>query len=220
MKNLFYTKMMTVLIASVLATTIYAQNTGNDMIKSVREKPGIGLKAGVNISSIYDSRGDDLSNSARVGFAGGVFLSLPIGPYVGLQPEVLYSQKGFSGSGNISVSSYKYTRRVDFLDIPLLLQIKPSEHLFIVAGPMYSFLLNKRVEIKSGSVTLEQQTQIENYNIRKNVFGVTGGIDLIAYPLVISGRVGFDLQHNNGDGTSTDPRYKNAWIQATLGFVF
>ena len=29
-----------------------------------------------------------------------------------------------------------------------------------------------------------------------------------------------DIQNNNGDGTSTTPRYKNVWFQGTLGFKF
>jgi hypothetical protein len=213
-------KMMALLFASLAVLTIQAQDNDMDMTESIRDKPALGLKAGVNLSTIYDTRSEDLSNSAKIGFAGGVYLSIPIGTYIGLQPELLYSQKGYIGRGNIVATDVKYTRRADFLDVPLMLQIKPSEHLFIVAGPMYSFLLNKKLVINSGTVSVEQQTQLKDYNIRKNVFGVTGGIDLIAYPLVISGRVGFDLQNNNGDGTSSDPRYKNAWVQATLGFVF
>jgi len=38
--------------------------------------------------------------------------------------------------------------------------------------------------------------------------------------LVLSGRVAWDLYDNNGDGTSTTPRYKNVVGQITLGYRF
>jgi hypothetical protein len=193
-----------------------AQNDGSEP----GTVPGFGIKAGINISNLYDTKGDDFSNSSKIGFAGGVFLSIPIGKYLGFQPELLYSQKGYKGSGSISLIDYEYTRNVYYFDIPLLLQIKPSPNFVLVAGPMYSFLLHKKVNFDSGNISLEQQTEIKNNNIRKNTLGVTGGIDIYARPIVISGRVGWDLQHNNGDGTSTDPRFKNVWIQTTIGLTF
>jgi hypothetical protein len=33
--------------------------------------------------------------------------------------------------------------------------------------------------------------------------------------IVIGARAGWDLLNNKGDGTSTTPRYKNMWYQAT-----
>jgi len=185
-----------------------------------QDVPAFGIKAGVNISNIYDTKGEDLSDEYKVDFAGGAFLSIPFGTVVGLQPEVMYSKKGYRGSGFITTVGYKYTRTFDYLDVPILLQIKPSENITLVAGPFFSWLLHKRVEIKDGSISVEQQTQIKNSNIRKNTFGVTGGLDVILHPVVLSGRVGFDLRDNNGDGTSTDPRFKNTWFQATVGVVF
>jgi hypothetical protein len=37
---------------------------------------------------------------------------------------------------------------------------------------------------------------------------------------VLSARSGWDVQRNNGDGTSSIPRYKNVWFQATIGYRF
>jgi hypothetical protein len=211
-----YVKIMMLFLTTIISVNLVAQNAMGD----TRDIPAVGIKAGINIANLYDTQGEDFSNSAKIGLAAGAFLSIPIGPYLGFQPEVIYSQKGYKGSGSISLASYKYTRNVDYLDIPLLLQIKPSPNITIVAGPLFSFLLHKRVNFESGTITVEQQTQIRNNNIRKNMMGATAGLDISFRPVIISGRVGMDLQHNKGDGTSSDPRYKNVWIQTTLGFVF
>jgi hypothetical protein len=211
-----YFKLTLVCLIAVVFNTVNAQNTGSDQ----RAELAFGIKAGVNFSNLYDTRGEDFSDKSKIGFAGGIFLSIPIGTYLGFQPELLYSQKGYKGSGNLTLVEYEYTRNVDYLDVPLLLQLKPIPGLSILAGPHFSFLLHKGLSFDSGNLTVEQQTEIRNNNIRKNILGVTGGLDIDLNPVVISGRVGWDLQHNNGDGTSTDPRFKNVWLQATLGLKF
>jgi len=186
----------------------------------MRRLPHFGIKAGINISNIYDTKSENLDDIYKVGFAGGLFLSIPFGSVLGIQPEVLYSKKGFVGKGNITTATYRYARTLDYLDVPILLQVKPAESITLVAGPVFSWLMNKRVNFKDGTISVEQQTAIRTSNIRKNTFGVTGGLDVNLYPVVLSGRVGFDLRDNNGDGTTTDPRFKNAWIQATIGVAF
>ena len=55
---------------------------------------------------------------------------------------------------------------------------------------------------------------------KKSVLCFLGGIDINLDQFVLSARAGWDLQNNNGDGTSTNPRYKNVWYQATIGFKF
>jgi hypothetical protein len=207
---------MMLCILTIVVGNIYAQNGPIDH----RADPAFGIKAGINIANLYDTKGDDFSSDSKIGFAGGVFFGIPLGTYLGIQPEVIYSQKGYKGSGNILLIDYEYTRNYDFLDIPILLQIKPSPILTIFGGPYFSFLLHKGIDFKSGNLTVEQQTEIKNNNIRKNILGLTGGLDFNLAPVVISGRVGWDMQNNNGDGTSTDPRFKNVWIQATLGIMF
>jgi hypothetical protein len=59
-----------------------------------------------------------------------------------------------------------------------------------------------------------------NENIRKNMLGFVIGAEFYYQRAVYSSRLGWDLIANNGDGTSTTPRYKNQWIQFTLGFKF
>jgi hypothetical protein len=204
------------LFMSLWIGNLHAQNHMDDP----RDVPAFGIKAGINVSSLYDTKGENFSYNSKLGFAGGIFLGLPFGRYLGFQPELIYSQKGYKGTGSITLVDYQYTRNMDFLDIPLQLQIKPSRYLTILAGPEYSFLLHKKLNFNSGDITVQQQTDIQNNNIRKNTFGVIGGLDINILPLVISGRVGWDLQRNNGDGTSSNPRFRNFWFQTTLGLSF
>jgi hypothetical protein len=185
-----------------------------------RSKFHAGIKAGANLSNVYDINGDEFSADFKPGLAAGIFFAIPIGTYVGIQPEILYSQKGYKSDGSILGSSYKITHSADFIDIPLMLQIKPAEALTIMAGPIFSYMVHHNNEFENSFLTVQQEQDFDNLNLRKNIFGITGGLDINIEHMVIGGRAGWDLMHNNGDGTSTSPRYRNLWFQATIGLRF
>lgn len=199
-----------------LSNSLYAQNYDTDL----REEFMFGLKAGINYSNVYDSNGEEFKADGKIGIAAGCFLSILIGPFLGVQPEILFSQKGFKATGKILGSAYKITRTSNFIDIPLLIQIKPIENITILAGPQYSYLIKQTDVFENAIGTIEQVEEFENDNIRKNIFCITGGFDFNINHLVIGTRIGWDISKNNGDGTSSTPRYKNAWYQFTLGFRF
>lgn len=200
--------------------SLLALLAGTALAQDDRENLRFGLKAGINVSNVYDEQGDDFVADPKLGFVGGGFLSIPIGKYLGVQPEVLYSQKGFRSSGSFLGLDYQATRTLGFLDIPLYVQFKPAPQLTIMAGPQYSFLLHRTDRFESDVFDDEQQEDFENDNIRKNILGVATGIDVNMNRFVLGLRGAWDLQHNNGDGTSDSPRYKNVLFQATLGAKF
>lgn len=181
------------------------------------DKLTAGIKAGLNISNVWDENDQEFQADSKVGFAGGVFFGIPIGQYLGVQPEILISQKGFQGSGTLLGFPYSTSRTTTFLDIPVQIQLKPSPFITVLAGPQFSYLLKQNDVFTFGDNSTEQQEEFTNDNIRKNILGFVGGFDVNYSHIVFSGRVGWDLQTNNGDGTSLTPRYKNRWFQFTLG---
>ncbi len=207
---------LTLASISLLTASYKAQENKTDF----RDKFTFGLKAGLNYSNVYDSKGEQFNADPKFGLAAGAFIAIPFGKYFGIQPEVLISQKGFRASGVILGNTYKFTRTTTYLDIPLLFAIKPSEFITLLAGPQYSYLLKQSDVFANASTSIEQETEFVNDNVRKNTFGVTGGIDINLKHIVLGARAGWDVTNNNGDGTSTTPRYKNAWYQATIGYRF
>jgi hypothetical protein len=205
------------MIAILLPFTMQSQ-IAND----TKENFYFGVKAGLNISNIYDTKSEDFAAEYKAGFVGGAFFTIPIGNFLGFQPEVLYAQKGYNASGQTEGNNfYSYSRTTTHIDIPLMLQIKPFSIFSFVVGPQYSYMISKKEVFKSGSITTVEQNEIKNNNLRKNTFGAVLGADVYVFKrLVISGRVGWDLQDNNGNGTSVFPRYRNTWFQGTFGFRF
>ena len=186
--------------------------------QKTRDEFSIGIKVGSNYSNVFDSKGEQFVADGKYGLAAGAFLSLPVGKLIGIQPEVIYSEKGFKATGAFLGSSYSATRTTTYIDVPILLAIKPISYLTILAGPQYSFLIKQNNNFTGTLATVDQQKIFDNDNIRKNVLGLTGGVDINLSSFVVSARAGWDVQNNNGDGTSTTPRYKNAWYQATIGY--
>lgn len=207
-------KIFLLLSAIVLGINLSEAQMSDD----TRKKFQFGLKIGSNYSNIYDSDGENFDAEGKFGLAGGLFIAIPIGKFLGVQPEILFSQKGYKQTGAFLGSTYELTRTTDYVDIPLLLSIKPVNFLTIQLGPQFSFLTKRKDVFKNALATIEQENEFKNDNIRKNTLCAIGGIDINVKRLVIGARAGWDIQDNNGDGSSTNPRYKNAWVQATLGF--
>jgi hypothetical protein len=183
-----------------------------------REKLQLGLKAGMNYSNVYNSKTEEFKADAKFGFAGGVVIRIPIGKYLAVQPEVLFSQKGFKGEGRLLGSEYNFSRTTSFIDIPIQIALKPSEFITIVAGPQYSYLLKQKDVFTTTVSSSIQEEVFKNDNIRNNIFGFVAGLDVTIQHVIIGARMGWDIQDNKGDGTSSTPQYKNTWIQATIGY--
>ena len=201
------------LVAAVLACI-----ANNSIGQDYRKKFQFGLKAGTNFSNIYDSQGDTFDAESKFGLAGGVFMAIPIGKILGIQPEVLFSQKGYKQTGSFLGSTYELNRTTNYIDIPLLVSIKPVSNMTIQVGPQYSYLLKQNDVFANDLTSIQQQNEFKNDNIRKNTLCFIGGVDFNVNRVVIGTRAGWDVLNNSGDGTSTNPRYKNAWLQATIGF--
>jgi len=201
-------------IVALLSNHLFSQEDDD------RTQFQFGIKAGINFANVYDEQGDDFTADGKIGFVGGVFMAIPIVSVIGFQPEVLFSQKGFKATGSLLGNNYGLTRTTDFIDIPLLLAVKPIEQLTILAGPQFSYLLKRKDVFENAVNSVEVIDEFDNDNIRKNIFGVAFGVNLNLDKIVLGARAAWDVSTNNGDGTSQTPQYKNAWLQATVGFRF
>lgn len=71
----------------LLPITLSAKNSDG---KDFSKKLSFGLKAGANLSNVFDTKGDDFQADTKLGFAGGLFLAY-------LSPESLvYNPKYYS----------------------------------------------------------------------------------------------------------------------------
>lgn len=213
-------KLLLTIAVALISVNVNSQEDKKENRTDFRDRFMLGFKAGANYSNVYDSEGEAFQANPKLGLATGLFGTIPIGTFLGIQPEILISQKGFQGSGNILGAPYNITRTTTYLDIPIMFAFKPSEFITLLAGPQFAYLLKQTDVFANGVTTIEQEKEFENDNVRKNTLCFLGGADITMKHVVLSGRAGWDLQKNNGDGTSTTPRYKNMWYQVTIGYRF
>ena len=184
------------------------------------QEPRIGLKGGLSIATMVKTDDNSVSSSPLYGFNGGAVIQLPLGKVIALQPEFLFSQKGFRATGTSITGNYDYRRVSNCLDIPLLLRINLGKEVGVVVGPQYSYLLSTHTSFNSGSESYQQTVNADNNNITKNTFGGVIGLDVnLNNNTFLYGRYTIDFKNNNGDGTSSTPAYKNQVFQVGLGFL-
>ncbi|MBC7523581.1 MAG: PorT family protein [Flavobacterium sp.] len=220
MKNVL--KKSVVAVAIMVTSFNFAQTTKTTTkpeIKDTRENFKIGLKGGANLSNIYDEQDQNYAAEKKYGFFAGAFLSIPLSKYFGIQPEVVYSQKGFKANGNVLGVGYQFTRTSNYLDIPLLIQVKPTECITLVGGPQFSYLLETKNEF-NGSTNTIQEDGINSQNYKKNIFGIAVGIDFNIDNFIITTRGGWDVTKSDSNGNTTNPRYKNQVLQLGIGYTF
>jgi len=94
-----------------------------------------GIRAGVNISDINS---DGWDSDAKTGLYVGAYREIPlVKSLLFIQPEVQYSQEGFS----TNVDDVK----VDYLTVPVLAKIYVAKLLSFETGPQFGFAVNDNV---------------------------------------------------------------------------
>lgn len=112
---------------------------------SAQEKLGIGIKVGQNFSSVNSVAVDRHSAS----FHGGVAFQIGLTNKISLVPELLLSQTKLATNPSIVdvLGDNKFkpeTYHLNYLMIPLLVQVKPFSGLLLQAGPQYGILLDQK----------------------------------------------------------------------------
>jgi hypothetical protein len=212
LKKLFIAPVFAVALFSAQSMIAQDQTNSSAYNMDAREELKVGIKAGLNYSNVYSESGDDFVADGKAGFAGGVFVSIPLGKLVGIQPELMYSQKGFKGE----VVGVDYKATFNYIDLPIHLQIKPTENISILAGPQFSYLLSSKYEFGNLSTS---NNDAEDDNNRATV-GLSAGVDFTVQNFVISARGSWDLSKVNKDNNTSDINYKNQVLQVTLGYRF
>ena len=157
------------------------------------EKVKLGVKAGLNISSLtFDE--SELRSSSKTGFTAGLMVEVPIAKNFSLQPELLYSQQGTKTSffdQDVTNSNFKGTIELNYLNIPLMLKYYVIKGLSVQAGPQVGILLKANNKYQDNFLGYENQ---ESFNLKKYSSGVDTSVN-------------FGLGYQYKDKFYTDFRY-------------
>lgn len=102
------------------------------------QTPAFGIKAGPNFSNILVKGGN--STDYLTGLHAGVLAHIHLSKTWALQPEVLYSGQG----GQETAGSLTNKTRLNYLNIPVLLQYMFDNGFRLEAGPQVGFLVSAK----------------------------------------------------------------------------
>ena len=188
----------------ILLLLVSAQVFGQKSKKDV----GIvfGLKGGLNVSNFS---GDITHNSNRTSIHMGLLSEIVVSDNFSLQPELLYSGQGFSGSSTPGFSRSKY----DYINIPVLAKIYLTEKLSIEAGPQIGFLVSAKEKTEMDKLTIPNQKTVD--------FGLNLGL---AYDLqngiFFQTRYNLGLSNVNAGPNENAVKQTNSVFQFSTGIIF
>lgn len=196
-------------LALLIASPLQAQTT-------------LGVKGGVNVANV--STNVDLPDviDSKTGFVGGGFVTLGLGSLFAVQPELLYSQKGFQ------VDEFGETVKLNtnYIEIPVLLKaqfklamLRPA----VYAGPVLSF--ETGCSVSALELSVDCGDEIADVGERKtNEWGAVFGanFDFILGPVILILDARYQLGLTNlADIPDSEDEVKNrVWqIMAGVGFT-
>ncbi len=213
-------KQIIVVTAALLLAGAVKVNAQEKTSTDKKDGVHIGVRAGVNLSNLIQDNNANTTTGSKLGLNAAVFLELPITDGFSVQPELQFSQKGYKETGSFLGSPYEYHKTTNFIEVPLLAKFKPTKNFGILIGPQFSFLASTQTKFTVNNSTFENEVKQDNDNLRKNILGGVVGIEASSGPVVFDLRYNLDFQNNNGDGTSSTPKYKNQVIALSVGFRF
>lgn len=169
------------LASATLTATASAQSTKQ-----------FGALAGVDFSTFVGTDADltsvGLNKGSLTGFLGGVFIDLPLGTSVVLEPEAVYIGKGAKYSIAETGFSGNVTFDVEYIEIPVLIRynFKPAGGPYVLIGPDVAF----NVSCSASGTGDANLPKTDCVNI-----GVLAGVPFDATSVTFGGVVGLGFQH-------------------------
>ncbi|MBS1746483.1 MAG: PorT family protein [Bacteroidetes bacterium] len=166
----------------------------------------LGAKAGANLGKID---GQSFNSSYNLGYLAGAYAEIGITKTIAIQPELLFTQtntkidSGFQFYKPSAIIGSK--AHLNYLNVPILLNIKPSKLITLQVGPQFGILLNK------------DETLLTNTGnaIKNGDFSVLAGAQVNLGLLNIYGRYAIGLYELNDLGN--EQKWKSQAIQVGLG---
>ena len=166
-----------------------------------------GVKAGANLFKVD---GQPFSSEYKFGYNLGVFSEINFTPNLGIQPELLFNQTNYRTGQNFgdlySTSYNNYEGKLNYLSIPVLLNLRPIPLLSILVGPQFGILLNQREHLVANAKDA----------FKKGDLSLVGGAQLNLASIKVGARYVIGL--NNINDVDDQNSWKNQGWQLYAGF--
>ncbi|GAA4377854.1 porin family protein [Hymenobacter koreensis] len=192
----------------------------------------LGVKVGANYSNLAGDLADEDRYQSKIGPHAGLMLNVSLldDGFLSLQPELLFSQKGFKYADNeftLGADKYKYTGKVNYnyIDVPVLFKIN-ADGLYFELGPQVGYLLSVSNDVKltkNGQVVTNSSNYDNLDNAQRTELGYAAGF---GYQSESGPMIG--IRYNGGlskygkDGAPNDDfnNARNSTFMLSVGYMF
>lgn len=185
-------------------------------------QPRLGLTAGINLTTLgtASSNGLTINYDYRPGFQGGIFAEIPVAEKITFSPQVLFSQKGGNVNTVVNGVTLKGDTRINYLDVPLLVDFKVNSGVSLFVGPQVAFLMSQKSNITASMGNLSaSDTNTDTDGFRKTLIGANVGVGY-----KVNKDIGLKLHYitdfqRAGSG-SNDTGERNSGFALSVGYLF
>ena len=176
-----------------------------------------GIIGGANITGAWGDDADD--TDTQTGFDVGGLAQIPVGEMVTIQPEVHYTQKGFSRG----LVTGEEERSLDYIQVPVLLRagvpLAEGFDVDLQFGPSFGFLMSceSRTETAGTTTTIDCDDSTRGFD-----WGIIGGgsFSWAAGPGDFLFDIRYDLGMTEVGDAEGAPDIRNTSFQFLLGYAF
>jgi hypothetical protein len=144
--------------------------------------------------------------NAKAGLHAGFFALVKWGR-LGIQPEVMFSQQGYSASYDLGGEEKGH---FNYVNVPVIFKVYTVKGINIQAGPQFGFLTSAKSKADGGEIDVKSALKKSDVAI-----AVGAGWDLTA-GLTVDARYNIGLTEINGENVQTE--IKNQVFQLSIGY--
>ncbi|UOQ65957.1 porin family protein [Hymenobacter volaticus] len=199
-------------VDGVRSSTDYAPSTSDS------RNNGFGIKGGLNLIDLHGSDTENYSDLSNLKtYHVGVYAQFGLNDKVSIQPEILFSRKGFDDRASSTGSNNPVREtRLDYVQVPVLFVYNFLDNVSVHVGPQASLL----VRVKDQGV----EKGISGAGFHSLDYGVVGGLEARVGPARVGARYDLGLAKIYDDpsasGRQAFSNVKNGAFQLYVGIGF
>ncbi len=180
----------------------------------------VGIRGALNLSNWYS--GDELNDeNIKVGFAAGLFYRAYLNDFISLQPGLEFSQKGSTFKYNNFLSEGEFRGIINYVELPVLINIHPVENFHIGAGPYLATLISAKLKSVDDDGDVDGVEEFDRDNFTSFDYGVSFDAGLDFEAITVGARYNLGLNDVVWDTSVGDATLgKNSVLQIYLSIGF
>jgi hypothetical protein len=205
--------------SALMLTTFYTHAQVRTTTRPPAERAMVtgGIKGGVNFSNLYIDVDNIDATAARWGFNIGLFTQFMLAETFGFQPELLFTTKGTSATYT-GVFDQTVDFNLNYIEVPLLLVVRPVDVLEFHAGPYVSYLLTGNIGLAG---TIDGRNELDRDNFNAFDYGIAAGVQLNFRSVMLGLRYNLGLQNVGSSETANlllgDVRHSYGQVYLAFG---